>query len=103
MKAIQMGIAEGEFDLKADLEALSRRQVRGFGAAYKEVCAEAERIARSKGCACLFNLHTDPIVIEEKGQVATMDDLQRQMAGRTALWAAPAMDITREVIDALNK
>jgi Skp family chaperone for outer membrane proteins len=92
-----------DFDRKGMLDVIVRRQVTGMAAVYKEVLAEAQRIAVAKGYSSVINIDTDPITVEEKGQVLGINELKLQMALRTAVWADPAHDITKDVIEALEK
>jgi Skp family chaperone for outer membrane proteins len=91
-----------KYDMKAADRITNRRQVKEMDAIYKEICAEAQRIAESKGCACLFNLDTEPITVENRGQVIQGSDLKLQMNLRTAVWAKGELDITRAVVAALE-
>jgi Skp family chaperone for outer membrane proteins len=102
-RKIELMLSEIQYDKKATVDVIVRKQVRGMGLVYKEVCAEAERIATAKGYSSVVNIDTDPITVEEKGQVIGVNELKLQMALRTAIWADPAHDITKDVIEALEK
>jgi len=102
-RKLTLAQAEVDYDRKAMLEAIVRKQVNGMAAVYKEVCAEAQRIAAAKGYSSVFNVDTDPITVEEKGQVLGVNELKLQLALRTAVWIDPAHDITKDVIEALSK
>lgn len=100
-KKIELRIAELQYDQKRDVETLRRKQVTGMAAVYREIAAEAERIASAKGYRVALSVDDEPIAVEERGQVMAANDLKLQMALRTVIWADPALDITKEVIEAL--
>ncbi len=100
---IDMQMAQLKYDSTHGQQRIVRKQVQGMAAIYREICAEAERVAAAKGFSCLFNLDSDPITVEDKGQVLNPTELRLQMALRTAIWAKPEQDITKEVIAAMNK
>ncbi len=102
-RAVALAMDELKYDGKATVDAILRKQVTGMAAVYKEVCAEAQRIAAARGYACVFNMDSDPISVEEKGQILGVNELKLQMALRPAVWADPAHDITKDVIEALEK
>jgi Skp family chaperone for outer membrane proteins len=100
---IDIQMAQLKFDGTHGQQRIARKQVQGMAAVYKEVCAEAERVAAAKGFSCVFNMDTDPVMAEEKGQVLGINELKLQMALRTAIWAKPELDITKDVIEAMAK
>jgi Skp family chaperone for outer membrane proteins len=102
-KKIELRIAELQYDQKRDVENLRRKQVTGMAALYREVTVEAERIAAARGFAAVLSVDDEPIAVEERGQVMAANDLKLQMALRTVIWADPAVDITKDVIEALQK
>ena len=102
-KRVEMKIAELQFDKKAATDLFVRRQVVSMAGVYREVCAEAERIAGEKGFACVLNFDPEPIQVEDRGQVMGQYEFKLQMALRTVLWARPDADLTGEVIEALAR
>lgn len=92
-----------DYDKKWTIDGIVKKQVTGMAAVYKEVCAEAQRIAVARGYSSVINIDTDPITVEEKGQVLGVNELKLQLALRTAVWADPAHDLTKEVIESLEK
>jgi len=94
-----------ERDQKEGREAIQRRLIKGMEAAYKEVAAEAERLASEKGYTAVMHVDDEPIEVEEpqSGQIINFTDLKLQMALRTVLWNSKAVDLTQDVVDALNK
>jgi Skp family chaperone for outer membrane proteins len=102
-RKLKLLAAEIQFDREAGAELINRKQVKGMAAVYKEIAAEAQRIASAKGYASVINIDTDPVTVEEKGQMLSLTELKLQMALRTAVWCDPAHDLTKEVIEALSK
>lgn len=102
-RALELEMAGVQYDKRFGLEAINRKQAKGMAAVYREVCTHAELVAESKGFACVFNLDTDPVTVEDNGQVLGINELKLQLALRTALWSKPELDITTDVIAALNK
>jgi Skp family chaperone for outer membrane proteins len=100
-RALRVQAAEIDLDRKEGLEEILRRQSRGMAGVYRDVRAEAERIAKARGFSALFAIDPDPILVEERGQVIGVNELKLQMALRTSLWCRPELDITDEVIAAL--
>jgi len=103
-KKIEMAGRELEWDEQNGREEIKAKQVRGMARVYREVVAEAERIAGERGFTAVLNFDREPIQVEEKpGQLISYTDLKLQMALRTALWVDPSVDLTEAVIEALNK
>lgn len=100
---IEMKGAEIDYDEKA-AEAMNAHKVSfEMAGVYKDICAEVERIATARGFACVFNRDSDPIAVESRGHVISPEDLKTQIALRTAVWSKPELDLTKDVIEALNK
>ncbi|HEU4394373.1 MAG TPA: OmpH family outer membrane protein [Planctomycetota bacterium] len=102
-REILLKYAPIEYDLKRDQERLVRSQLQGMAAAYKEILTEVERIATERGYTCAVNFDPEPIVTELDGKILRADAVRKQMIDRTTLWAAPSVDITKDVIEALSK
>ena len=102
-KELEMKYAPIFYDLKRDRERLNRSLVQGMAAAYKEIVTEAERIASERGFTSVVNYDPEPIVIEHEGKILNGDVVRKQMIDRTTLWAAPSVDITKDVLEALAK
>lgn len=102
-RRIELDLASLQYDQKAGLDLIRRKQVTGMAAVYREVVVEAERIASERGFSSVLTYDNEPIVVEEKGQVMGYNDLKLQMALRTAVWASPEVDLTKDVIAALVK
>ena len=92
-----------DWDKRAGLQNLARKQATGMAQVYREITAEAERIAGEKGFAGVLNFNPEPIQVEDKGQVITTQELRLQMNLRTVLWARKDLDLTKDVIEALSK
>lgn len=105
LKRIRAKEWEAEFDGKAAVELLKRKEVTALAEAYREIAAEAERIAKEKGFSAVANFDDEPIQVEDKatGQILRTSDLVLQIRLRTVLWASPEVDLTKEVIAALEK
>ncbi len=104
LKRIDLKKFEAEYEGKAALDLLRRKQVTGMASAYREIVAEAERIAGEKGYSAVASFDDEPLTVEDKGgQMATPNDLKFQIALRGVLWASPEVDITKDVIAALGK
>jgi len=101
-KKIEMSLAELQYDSKVRTADLRRKQVTGMAALYREVEVEAERIATEKGARLVLSMDDEPIVAEDRGQVMSANDLKLQMALRCVVWADPSLDITAEVLKALE-
>ena len=101
LRRITLKRAEADYDGKRKMERLQRRSVTGIAAAYEEIKAEAERIAKARGFQAVLTYDDQKIAIEDQGQSIRPSELMNQMVVRTVLWGAPEGDITREVIAAL--
>jgi Skp family chaperone for outer membrane proteins len=94
---------ELEWDQKSGLNDIKKRQVRGMAAIYKEIAAEASRVAEEKGFTAVLQAEIDPIQVEdENGALISYTDLRLQMAMRTVVWNSEGVDITKDVIEALK-
>jgi len=102
-RKIELTNAEIRYDEKVLQEILQKKSVVGAAGIYREVCAEAERIARERGYACVMNYDSTPLEVEDKGQVMGPAELHLQMRMRSVLWARSDVDLTQAVVDALNK
>ena len=71
--------------------------------AYREVVAEAQRIAQEKGYLAVLNFDDEPISVGEGDQIVGPNDLKFQIALRTVLWVSTEVDITKDVLAALGK
>lgn len=100
---IDLQIAGLKFDAKSAGDNLMRKKVTVMAALYREICAVAQGVAEEKGYSFVFNIDTDPIKVEDKGQFLTLTELKLQMAFRTGVWAKAENDITKDVIEALEK
>jgi len=101
-KSILMRSAELEIDLKREKVRIQERRSREIAAFYKEICAEAERIATERGFACVLTRDGGDIQVEEKGKVLPADAVKQQMIFRTVLWADPSLDLTKDVLEAMK-
>jgi Skp family chaperone for outer membrane proteins len=102
-KNLALKKAEIDWDRRAGGERLERKQVMEMARVYKEICAEAERIAAERGYACVLGYDPDPIQVEDKGQVLGRNELKLQMALRSVVWARKDVDLTADVVAALSK
>ncbi len=102
-RSLALRKAEIDWDKRAGLALLARKQVTRMAAVYEEIRAESERIAAANGFACVLNHDPEPIQVEDKGQVMGSNELKLQMALRPVIWARRDLDLTPEVIDALGK
>jgi Skp family chaperone for outer membrane proteins len=92
-----------EFDFEDGRAGLDRKKVKGHSRLYKQICAEAERIADERGYNVLVQMDGDPISEEgESGRIVGSNGLQLQMALRGILWTRKDNEITGAVIEALN-
>jgi Skp family chaperone for outer membrane proteins len=104
MRKIDLESRGIEWDEKAGRDRIEKKKVRGLARLYREVVAEAERIADERGFAALLHVDGEPIYEEDDmGRVLGSNDLKMQMALRGVLWCRKDVNITGEVIAALNK
>ena len=105
LKRIEAKKWEAEFDGKAAIDLLKRKEVTALAEAYREIAAESERIAKEKGYSGVLNFDDEPIQVEDRGtgQFLRTSDLVLQIRLRTVLWAGPDHDITKDVVAALEK
>jgi Skp family chaperone for outer membrane proteins len=101
-KAIELRIAELDYDLKRQGVNLQRQLVVEMAAVYKEVRAEAERIAKERGFTVALVYDREEIRVEERGQVLGPNELKLQMNLRSVLWADASVDLTQDVLAALK-
>jgi Skp family chaperone for outer membrane proteins len=102
-RTLQLRLAELDFDLKREGQRLQERRSRNLANLYKEIAAEAERIAVEKGITCVLIRDGEDVQVEDQGKVLSAEAVRQQMILRTVLWADPALDLTKEVLAALQK
>jgi Skp family chaperone for outer membrane proteins len=70
---------------------------------YQEICREAEAVARSRNLKAVFMIRGSKVEGRTQIEGRTQSEVNTEILVRTVLWSDPALDLTSEILQRLNR